>query len=83
MRIAFHTNQICLQGTEVALYDYAHFNERLLGNESLIISRENPIREKGGAGKNQPLALQKFRERFPLILYKDKSELENILKENN
>ena len=83
MKIAFHTNQICLQGTEVALFDYAHFNEKLLGNESIIISRDNPIREKGGAGKNQPLALQKFKERFPLFLYKDKSELESILKNQN
>lgn len=83
MRVAFHTNQICLQGTEVALFDYAHFNEEYFGNTSIVISKKNRLSARGGAGKNQPLALKKFNERFKVILYNDKSELENILKANN
>lgn len=79
MIIAFHTNQICLQGTEIALFDYAHFSEKLLKHKSIIISRENRISEAGGAGKNQPKALQKFRERFPLFLYRDPQEIHAIL----
>jgi hypothetical protein len=38
MKILFHSNQLALRGTEVALYDYAHYNENFLGNESLIVS---------------------------------------------
>lgn len=80
-RIAFFTNQICLQGTEVALYDYAHFNEVLWGNKSIVISKKNKIRERGGAKRNQPRALQKFRDRFELILLKDASDLDKVLEE--
>jgi len=30
MKVAFHSNQLGEGGTEVALYDYAHFNETIL-----------------------------------------------------
>ena len=80
MNVVFHTNQICLRGTEIALFDYAHFNETLLGNRSIILSRENKLSERGGPGKNQPLALAKFKERFPLVLYKDVSDIDRILR---
>ncbi len=80
MKIAFHTNQICLQGTEIAVFDYAHFCEKLYGHEAIIISRNNKISPKGGAGKNQAHALEKFRKRFPVFLYNDKKEIDGILK---
>lgn len=82
MKIAFHTNQINLRGTEIALFDYAHFNEVYLQNKSIVISRNNPISSKGGVNKNEPSALAKFRSRFELILYDDPSELESILARN-
>ncbi len=40
MKIAFHSNQLSIRGTEVVLFDYAHYNKLLLGNESFIISRK-------------------------------------------
>lgn len=82
MNIAFHTNQICLQGTEVALFDYAHFCEELLGHKAFVFSKNNPVRLAGGAGKNQPMALSKFRERFPLYLYNDVSEIDGLIKKH-
>jgi hypothetical protein len=36
MRVLFHSNQLGIRGTEIALYDYAHYNETILGNESYI-----------------------------------------------
>ena len=51
MRIAFHSNQLSERGTEVALYDYAFFNEVGLGNESFIVS----------SGRGDLSALDKFR----------------------
>ncbi len=36
--VAFHSNQLGIRGTEVALYDYARYNEEILGNKSYIIS---------------------------------------------
>ena len=36
MKIAFYDNSLCLMGTTVAIYDYANYNESILGNESFI-----------------------------------------------
>ena len=55
--IAFHSNQLSVTGTEVALYDYAHHNATLLGNRSVILyNRLNP--------NNKSEALDKFCQRF-------------------
>jgi hypothetical protein len=37
VKIAFWDNGLGERGTTVALYDYAHFNEVLLGNKSIIL----------------------------------------------
>lgn len=72
--IAFHTDQIDVRGTCVALYDYASYNETLLGNKSVIIV---PGKNKN---KCEELALKKFRDRFELIFYDD---LENVLQKKD
>jgi hypothetical protein len=41
--IAFLSNKLTLRGTEVALYDYADYNEKILGNKSVIITRDYEI----------------------------------------
>src|SRR5689334_15097908 len=58
-KVAFHSEQLGFRGTEIALYDYAHYNETILGNESYII-----------APKNSDLsALDKFKNRFEDRIY--------------
>jgi len=79
MIVVFHSNQIGLRGAEVALFDYAHFNETLLRNTSIVLAKNNKVLEDDRAGSNHPLALDKFRRRFPLHLYDDVSEIESIL----
>jgi GR25 family glycosyltransferase involved in LPS biosynthesis len=37
LRIGFHNMQLCDRGSTIAMYDYAHYNETLLGNESYIV----------------------------------------------
>ncbi|MBM3349751.1 MAG: hypothetical protein FJY58_08670 [Betaproteobacteria bacterium] len=81
--IAFHSNQICLLGTEVAMFDYADFCERMFNCRSLIISKKNKVRSDASSNFNQPLALKKFTERFPLYLYDESSEIESFLKKNH
>lgn len=54
MKIAFYSNQLCLRGTEVALYNYARYNEEVLGNESVIVSQQHANMD----------ALPKFQSRF-------------------
>jgi hypothetical protein len=70
--IAFHSNQLSVTGTEVALYDYAHYNETLLGNRSVVLHhRLNP--------NNHPDALAKFSKRFEVLTYDHVSELDDVL----
>jgi len=70
--IAFHSNQISLQGTEVALYDYAHFSETLLGHRSVVVYDQS-------SPHNHPAALQKFANRFTVLGYTQRSELDGLL----
>ena len=80
LNIAFHTNQICLLGTEVSLFDYADFCEKFYGHKSIVISKKNRIKDDASSNVNQPLALKKFRIRFPLYLYDDISDIDKILR---
>ena len=72
MKIGFQSNQLSLTGTEVALYDYAHHNERELLNESVIFyQRDHP--------GNDSLAIDRFQSRFQVIPYKDIEDLDRGL----
>jgi hypothetical protein len=63
--VAFHCNQLCLRGSEVAIYDYAHYNEVILGNKSIIIVC-------AGTSSTDLRAVRKFEDRFPVFFYNDK-----------
>ncbi len=69
LRIGFHSNQLGLRGTEVALFDYAYYNRALLGNESVIISRRNADLQ----------GLEKFRRQFEVLLYDDFSQVPGLV----
>jgi hypothetical protein len=53
--VGFMTGQLGLRGTEVAVYDYARYNEEILGNKSFIFSYANADMS----------TLEKFENRFP------------------
>jgi len=57
--VAFHSNELNVRGTNVAMYDYAVYNELILGNKSYIISNAN----------SDLSALDKFKNRFEVFLY--------------
>lgn len=71
MKIAFHSNQLGIRGTEVSLYDYALGNRDILKNESIIISDAN----------SDLTTLDKFKSQFPVYLYNDFREVENIIQQ--
>ena len=73
MKIAFHSNQLGIRGTEIALYDYAYYNRELLNNESVIISDAN----------SDLAALDKFTNEFDVFLYKDFSEVHQYIQQQN
>ena len=71
MNILFHSNQLDERGTSTALFDYAYYNETILGNVSYIAA---PI-------KNCTLTLtERFHEAFPdgVCLYSSTYELESF-----
>lgn len=41
MKIGFYQPHLCLRGTTVAMFDYAFYNQTILGNESIIFYDKN------------------------------------------
>jgi len=72
MKVAFIEQKITEQGTSIAIYDYAHYNEEILGNESYTYSL---------VGGN-PDVEDKFSKRFKHSIYRNREELEKLLKED-
>lgn len=76
-KIIFLNSAIDVRGTSVALYDYAHFNEELLSNESWIIAPLN--------AKHDPQAQKKFQNRWPsrFKYFRNREELSGLLGNGN
>jgi glycosyltransferase involved in cell wall biosynthesis len=71
MKIAFHSNQLNLRGTEIALFDYAFYNETILGNSSIIVTKAK--------GNHAPEVIEKFKSHFKVLFYNTLPELESFL----
>lgn len=71
--IGFHTSELNIRGTNVAVYDYARYNEEILGNKSYIISNRNA----------EMTAYKKFQDRFEVFLYGRFEDSYNFAKEKN
>jgi hypothetical protein len=81
MKVAFLSNKLTLRGTEVAMYDYADYNETLLGNTSIIITRplQYVSRELFVSGD----AYQHFQNRFPMFYYLSNHDIDHIIQSQN
>lgn len=71
-RIVFQSNQLSVRGTEVALYDYAWFNQAILGNESVVVYDRN-------SASNSQEVIGKFASSFKVIGYDNFSEVDPII----
>jgi hypothetical protein len=72
LTIAFHSNQLSIRGTEVALYDYALNNEAVLHHNSFIVyNADSP--------HNDAEALAKFSARFEVVGYRSPAERDTLL----
>lgn len=69
MKIVFHSNQLGVRGTEIALFDYAFYNREILGNESIIVSDRN----------SDLSAYNKFKNEFEVFLYDDFREVISLV----
>lgn len=59
MRVGFLSNQLDNRGTGNALFEYAYYNERILGNKSFIYTYSD--------GNHNAAAVQRFSLHFPII----------------
>jgi hypothetical protein len=75
--IAFHTPTLDVRGTCISIYDYAHYNEVLLKNQSIIVVPESSNSKQ----LNDQIIIDKFRNRFEVFFYNNLEELENIIKD--
>jgi hypothetical protein len=75
LNIGFHSNSLTLRGAEVALYDYAFFNQGILKNTSVVFYKAK--------NQNDQSVINKFQKHFKTIPYNDIAELEILAKENN
>lgn len=75
MKVAFHSSQLGIRGTEVAMFDYAKYNQTLLNNESIILYDKN-------SQLNDQIAIDKFSKLFQVYSYDNASEIDKILENN-
>lgn len=64
MKILFYSPHLGVRGTEVALFDYAYYNQKFLNNESVICYCKNDHR-------NDPTAIKRFKENFKVLEVED------------
>lgn len=76
MKIAFYQPHLDIQGTGVCYYDYALYNEKILGNKSVMIYDKKDHR-------NHPLAEKKFKENIEVIGIDGNEDMNMLLKEFN
>jgi hypothetical protein len=57
-RIIFFSNQLGLRGTEIALFDYAKYNQDILGNQSIVFAHEI----------TDGRAYKKFKKEFDVVI---------------
>lgn len=67
MKVLFHTHVLNFRGTAVAVYDYAKYNQEVLGNESIICYN----RGFAGEDKTEPQALTFFENLFEVVSHDD------------
>ena len=77
MKILFLENHLNIRGTSVALYDYAHFNETLLNNESIIVTRPYHMVTHSPDVKKD--VYDKFEKRFKVLYYQHPQDIQSII----
>ena len=76
MNVAFWDNQLCERGTTTSLYDYAYFNQILLGNKSYIFYDKN-------SRNNKDEIIKKFKNHFIVHETDDFKEVDDYLLKYN
>ena len=84
MNIGFFVRHFTSGGTEVAIYDYAKYNEELLHNKSFIICFTQEKQNSMGLDfPTERVSYDKFASRFPVIEINDINEMENVIRDHS
>jgi hypothetical protein len=84
MKIAFYLNNLSFRGTTVATLDYAYYNEKILGNESIIIYPNKLINENIDINFSKRYEIaEKCKSNFLTIAYETNEEIISKLDELN
>lgn len=76
--VAFFIRHFTERGTEVAVYDYAHFNETILGNKSIILCLTTESQKRHGLPDTRH-SFQKFNDRFQVIEFNGFHEMPELI----
>lgn len=76
MKVLFHTLTLNFRGTAVAVFDYAKYNQEVLGNESIIAYNSSIPYEKDVGTENETLSF--IKSNFEVRSYSNQQELERI-----
>jgi hypothetical protein len=83
--IAFFVRHFTERGTEVAIYDYAKYNEELLHNKSYIVcftdEKQKQMENKGFPTVKH--SYQKFNNRFEIIKINEIEQIKDVIKKYN
>ena len=82
MNIAFFVRHFTERGTEVALYDYADYNEKLLNNKSIIVCFTSEAQQRHGF-PGERTSYHKFAKRFPIIEIESIDAMTQVIKDHN
>lgn len=77
VKIAFWAPFLCARGSDIALFDYAYYNQTILKNKSIIVLSFQ------GVFNSDRKVLEKFTTHFPIKYYIDESDLSRILVNEN
>jgi len=78
MNVAFFIRHFTSGGTENSAFNYAHYNETILGNKSYIICFTEAVQQKFSYFADR-VSYPMFASRFPTIEINDISEMKDII----
>ena len=78
MNVGFFVRHFLERGTEVAIYDYAKYNEELLNNNSYIICFTPETQQKINF-PTERYSYDKFNKRFKIIEIQDMSDMTHVI----
>jgi hypothetical protein len=80
MNVGFFMRHFTERGTEVAIYDYANYNETILKNKSYILCFNEQAQQREGFPPDRH-SYDKFRKRFQIIEINDMNDMADVIRE--